>query len=147
MKNILILIITLTALNSCFSQIKQCRDFEKYYYKKKVDLNKKDTWIIKHKYCIVSSEPDSSLNKNEGMLCGTIVDRRTKDRLGASITFNNNKLGVMADSSGYFEIKLSKGLYDAKIRYLGNDILFIDDMKIEPTIKTELMIFLGTTIE
>ena len=147
MRNILLLIITLVALNSCSSQKKQCKDFEKYYYKKKVDLDKKDTWIIKHKYCIVSSEQDRTLNENEGILCGTVVDRRTKERLGASITFNNNKFGVMADSSGYFEIKLSKGLYNAEIRYLGNDILFIDDIKIEPFIKTELMIFLGTTIE
>jgi len=144
---IYLIIIAVTVLNSCSSSIKQCKNYEKYYYKKKIDLGKKDTWKIKNKYCIVKQDFIDSLPKNEGLLCGTIVDRITKIKLDASITFNNSKFGVMADKNGYFEIKLSEGIYNAEIRYIGNDILFIKNIKIKPSIKTELMIFLGTTIE
>ena len=147
MKNILLIFTSLIVLNSCSPQLKQCKNIERYYSKNNIDLNKKDTWSVKHKYCIINSEQDSSLNKNEGILYGTVTDRRTKKRLGASITFNNNSIGVMADSLGHFEIKLPVGIYTAEVRYLGNDPLFIDKIKIKSTIKTKLIILLGTTIE
>ncbi len=63
----------------------------------------------------------SSVVRGEGNLEGTIKDADTKEPLiGASIVLYQTKIGAVANSSGYFEIRnIPEGIYEVRISAVG----------------------------
>jgi len=142
----LFLVFFLISCSTSSKTIKPCKSNKKYFYKRVVDLNERSRRIIKHKYCVLKTEYIDSLSDNQGVFCGIIVDRKSNEKLQAAVSINNENRGVMANTEGYFEIKLSSGVYDFYIRYIGNDILIIKNFEIKPKTKTKINVYLGTSI-
>lgn len=104
-----------------------------------------DVIRIKGDYRIVRT---STLNEDgeTGMLCGLVKDKfLERPQAYANVYLLNTKIGVQADSTGYFQIEVSPGKYVVKVQSLGGN-LETRAIKVEKGMKVELLINVGTEV-